>query len=283
MSIYFQNEMIEIYCGDSLNVLATLPNNLVDLVITSPPYNCRKNYSEGDEIPWNEYYHKMELIILECYRILKDGGIIAINIPGVIRWQSEHKFAHTWSDYDPNYNTHRNGIKVTGKGRIEPLGFKLFQIMQKIDNHIREPIIWVKGSENNAICSDYRMGSDNNPYMRPAHELILLGSKKQWHHRGGNGRRGKEAVPFLDYTKDVWFIKPENDPLHPAVFPEEIPLRLIKLFIHASDSIILDPFMGRGTVMNVASKLKYKSIGIDISKTYCQLVANKFSQLELAI
>jgi len=262
--------------GDCLTVLKSISSESVDLVVTSPPYNCRKDYGDFDDMmPWPEYYCWFEEVLKELYRVLVVGGVIAINVPGVVRWQANHRYADTWSDYDPTYQTHRDGKKVTGKGRIEPVGFQIFEMMMRLDRHVREPIVWVKGTEGNAICSDYRMGCDSDPYMRPAHEFIFLGSKSRWFHRGGTGRRGKEAVPFLDETKDVWFVPPDRDSRHPAVFPVEIPRRLIRLFTHAPDSVVLDPFLGLGASGVAAAELDREFIGIELNKKYLDIARNR--------
>src|SRR3990167_6268611 len=281
MKPYFEHDGITLYHGRAEEVLPQLPES-VDLIATSPPYNCRKEYHGfKDQMAWPEYYELAGKVLDECYARLCVGGVLALNVPGVVRWQAEHEFAETWGDFDPKYNTHRNGEKVIGKGRIEPIGFRLFDMMQRRDRHMREPIVWVKGSEGNAICSDYRMGCDSDPYMRPAHELILLGSKAQWFHRGGTGRRGGDAVPFLDATKDVWFVTPERDGNHPAVFPVEIPDRLIRLFTHASDAVVCDPFAGRGSTLIAAKQRGRQAVGIEISELYCRRIVDRFSQLGL--
>jgi DNA modification methylase len=273
--------MINLILGDCLEVMKTLPDKSVDAVITSPPYNCRKEYGTfHDQMPWPDYYSWIGFILDEFYRVLLDGGLLAINIPGVIRWQAEHEFSETWCDFDASYKTHRNGVSVIGKGRIEPVGFRLFQMMEDRDSHIREPIIWVKGSEGNAVSSDYRMGCDSDPYMRPAHEFILLGTKNRWFHRGGTGRRGKDAVPFLDETKDVWFITPGRRKDHPAIFPVELPLRLIKLFTHAKDAVILDPFMGSGTTGVACVQTGRDFIGIEIDPGYFAIAERRIKEAQ---
>lgn len=257
--------------GDCLELFPGVRDNSIDLIVTSPPYNCRKEYGGTfqDEMSWPDYYTWMEQVISECYRVLVRGGVLALNVPGVIRWQAEHKYSSSWAGFDPEYETRRNGEKVIGKARIEPLGFRLFEIMQRNDSHMREPIIWVKGSEDNAICSDYRMGSDSDPYMRPCHEMILLGSKDQWFHRGGTGRRGSKAVPSLDDTKDVWFVPAKRSQAHPAVFPIEIPHRLIRLFTHAPEACVLDPFCGMGTTGVAAVSLGRRFIGFEQNPAFC--------------
>jgi len=272
---------VTLYTGECAAIMAEhIRDESVDLVVTSPPYNCRKIYGDFDDmLPWPEYYSWFSKVLKELYRVLVPGGVIAINIPGVVRWQANHRYADTWSDFDPYYKTHRGGKKVIGKGRIEPVGFQIFEMMKQNDSHIREPIIWVKGSEGNAIGGDYRMGCDSDPYMRPAHEFILLGSKSRWFHRGGTGRRGGDAVPFLDETKDVWFITPDRDSRHPAIFPVELPRRLIKLFTHAADSVVLDPFLGLGSSGVAAAELRRSFIGIDINAEYVELSRERIAKV----
>ena len=277
---FYENNGIVIYNGDVIEVLETLPNDSIDMVITSPPYNCRKDYGDfDDQMPWAGYYQWMGLILDQLYRVLRLGGTLAINVPGVVRFQRAHKYAYTWSSYEPNYDTHRGNEKVRGTGRIEPIGFKLFDMMFERDKHVREPIIWVKGSQDGeAISTTNIKASDNNPYLRPAHEMILLGSKGQWFHRGGTGRRGGDIYPPLDYTKDVWFITPESSSTHPAIFPVKPPLQLLRLFIHAQDATALDPFMGEGSTLEAAKALGLSAIGIELNPKYCHVSANKLRQ-----
>lgn len=278
--LYARHNGIAIYHGDVLDALALIESESVDLVATSPPYNCRKGYENAtDEVPWPAYYAWMRRVIFECYRVLRPGGTVAINTPGVVRYQHDHQYRATWADFDSEYLTHRNGRKIQGRGRIERIGFNIYEMMYEADPHLREPIVWVKGArEGQEICATYQMGSDNNPYLRPAHEFIWLGSKGRWYHRGGTGRRGAQAMPFADYTKDVWYIPTETDREHPAVWPAEIPRRLIRLFCHAPDSVILDPFSGKGTTLRVAHELGYGGIGIDNSEAYCRLAADATRQ-----
>lgn len=272
---FYTNEKhrLSIYHGECVKVLQSLPEASVDLIVTSPPYNCRKDYGEhADEIPWMDYYAHAARWIRAAYRLLVDGGTLAINVPGVVRWQSDHKYADTWKDFDPSYHCRRDGELIKGKGRIEPIAARLTEIMRKCDPHLREPIVWVKG--DSGINSKYQMGCDSDPFCRPAHELILLGSKRRWYHRGGTGRRGKDALPWLDECKDVWFIDAAQDPNHPAVFPREIPARLFRLFCHAPDSVVLDPFMGSGTTLSVAREFNLAAIGIERELDHCRRARN---------
>jgi site-specific DNA-methyltransferase (adenine-specific) len=270
--------------GDCLQLMRDLPSGSVDAVITSPPYNCRMPYGTfADEMTWSQYYAWMGELLDEFYRLLIPGGTIALNVPSVIRWQAEHEFGDSWADFDADYKTHRHGIKVIGRGRIEPIGFRLFEMMQERDRHMREPIIWVKGSEGNALSGNYQMGCDSDPYLRAAHEFILLGSKGRWFHRGGTGRRGGDAVPFTDETKDVWFVSPNGDKEHPATFPIEIPMRLIRLFTHADDATILDPFMGIGSTGLAASKLGRNFIGMELDANYFAIAERRIAEAQMQL
>lgn len=275
--------------GDCLDVMAEMPDRCIDLIVTSPHYNCRKPYSDfQDEMAWGQWYGFMELFLVESLRVMRDGAVMAFNLPGVIRWQRNHAFKHTWQDFDPEYLTHVGGQqRVKGKGRIEPIGFWAFNAMNHAGFKMRELVVWVKGTEENAICSDYRMGCDSDPYMRPCHEFILLGSKGRWYHDGGTGRRGKEAVPFIDFTKNVWHIPTVSTNRHPAPFPEEIPTRLIHLFIHRANTqdlpepIVADFFIGSGTTAIAALKLGCHFYGCDISPESVKLANERIAKARL--
>jgi len=263
-------ELNRIYNMDCLDGMRQIEDKSVDLIVTSPPYNCGKNYiSCSDELPWKEYYSFINLVLDESYRILKDGATVAIVVPPTIKWQFKHQYANTWKDFDSTYKTHRGDEKFTGRGRIESISKTIHTLMENHDPHMRETIIWVKGMENGEpISSNYQMGCDSDPFIRGVYETILIGSKGRWFHSGGTGRRGKDAVPFMDYTKDVWMIPPISSREHPAPFPDEIPRRLIRLYTHGILPVVCDPFSGIGTTALTAIELKRQFIGFEKEKTY---------------
>lgn len=268
--------LYKVHTSDCIKLMKEIPDDVIDLIVTSPPYNCRKDYGDvPDEIPWGNYYRFLGQFLDEAYRVLRIGGTIAIIVPLVIRWQQDHQYRHTWFGYDPDYNSHRAGTRTMGKARIEPLGFRLYDMMGKRDNHLREPIVWMKNSSGQPIATTYQMGCDSDPYARPTHEYILLGSKGQWFHRGGTGRRGKDALPYDDYTKDVWCIQPITDQRHPAPFPIELPLRLIRLFTHAPDAIVLDPFMGVGSTALAAVKTSRPWLGVELNPGFAKIANSR--------
>lgn len=286
-------ELDTIVCGDCLDVMAEMPDGCADLVVTSPPYNTRKDYGISDEIPWWDWYLFIQLVLRECYRILRSGGVLAINVLKEARWQRDHKFAYSWDDYDQDYITHRGKERnIRGKGRVEPVSHRIYSIMEQTGFKMRESIIWVKGSldkngEAQTISTNYQMGCDSDPYLRGTAEMILLGSKLRWYHDGGTGRRGAEAMPFDLFTKDVWIIPSASSSRHPAPFPEEIPKRLIRLFVHRANTrdlpepLVFDPCMGMGTTAVAALKLGRHFYGCDINPEYVELANKRVEQARL--
>ena len=117
--------------------------------------------------------------------------------------------------------------------------------------------------------------------------MIILGSKERWYHDGGTGRRGAEAMPFELFTKDVWVIPGANSLQHPAPFPEEIPTRLIRLFVHRANTqdlpepIVADFFMGEGTTAVAALKLGCHFYGCDINPEYVKLANERIARTRL--
>ena len=122
--------------------------------------------------------------------------------------------------------------------------------------------------------------SSANPILRDIHEYILVFSKGDY-SRIGKGRQNTiTKEQFMEWTKSIWTMKAESARRigHPAPFPEELPFRLIQLYSF-KDDIILDPFMGSGTVAAAALKSGRKFVGYDIKEEYINLAEKRISQL----
>jgi site-specific DNA-methyltransferase (adenine-specific) len=89
------------------------------------------------------------------------------------------------------------------------------------------------------------------------------------------GQRGQAAMPYRDDCKDVWLIPPISSKDHPAPFPVEIPRRLIRLFTHAEDALIMDPCMGTGQMGLVAVELGRRFLGIDNQAGYMEVARSR--------
>jgi site-specific DNA-methyltransferase (adenine-specific) len=258
-SPYYQEDGITIYCGDAREVLPLLSG--IDLVVTSPPYNVGMGYASYlDALSWSDYYAMLEMVARLCLVALRDGGIMAVNLPKEVRLRREH----------PDFQSRR----------VEKVGEKFDLMCEQIGFLPREAIVWVKGSLENPLSTTFAMGSDNNIYIRPTCELILLHSKARYYCDGGTGRRGRNDVPFLAETKDVWEIGGGRDAEHPATFPAEIPSRLIRMFTlgRKYTPVILDPFMGIGTTLKVAKDLGREAIGIELDEKYCEIAVKRLAQ-----
>lgn len=257
----------QVVCGDSLTIMRAWPDASIDLVCSSPPYNVRVNYGTGvdDNRPWPEYYAWLREVMTECQRLLVVGGILALNLPKEVKLPHEQ-------------------IEALGR-RVEKISTRAEIIAEEIGLLPRESIVWIKGrDEASVITATYRMGSDNNLYMRSTCELILLFSKGQYWRAGLTGRRGKVDVPFLDETKDLWFIPPVHRNNHPASFPLEIPHRLVRMFAvrpKGEKPVVLDPFCGSGTTLVAAKELGCRYIGIDLVPRFCEMARNQLSQLQM--
>jgi len=235
-----------------------LPMSSVDLVITSPPYFNVREYKGGEEgigrpddtlATWK---NDMLTVLKECERVLAPGRLCVWNI----------------------------GDIVSDEKRI-PLGAILIMLGMEAGLEFRENIIWMK-PEGASTSSRYGLFIQH-PYPRYYNpncitEYIIVFAK-----RGARVRTYAEKTK-IDITKipvdmkcDVWKINPvsnredfNNEGVHhPAMFPMEIPKRLITVYSHPGETV-LDPFLGSGTTMRMALELKRNCIGYEISEEYIE-------------
>jgi DNA modification methylase len=243
----------KIVYGDSEFVLKKYPDNFVDIIVTSPPYNFGLEYKDDankDAIYWEDYFNKLDRIWNECYRVLKPGGRLCVNIQPL------------FSDYIPTHHIISNQLLKLGllwKGEI----------------------LWEKHNYNCKYTAWGSWKSPSMPYLKYTWEFVEVFCKES-HKKGGEAKNiditGNEFKKWV-YAK--WDIAPEHNMKkydHPAVFPEGLVLRLLKLFSY-KDDIVLDPFNGVGTTTLVAFKTKRKYIGIDISKKYCRIAEERIKKL----
>lgn len=242
-----KNEFInKLFCGDALEVLKLLPDNLVHLIITSPPYNVGISYDNyNDSLPYNEYLSFLNKIWKECYRVLVYGGRICINIPS-ISLNKEYKALHC----------------------------DVISQMNNLGYIIRNDIIWYKQNiHKRTAWGSWK--SPSNPYVTQPYEYILVFSKGSKKLEGNKDKIDITKEEFIKFSNSFWHITPEkNHKEHPAPFPQELVYRLIKFYSY-QENIILDPFGGSGTVASVALKNNRKYIYIDNSMKYCKLAQKK--------
>jgi DNA modification methylase len=232
-----------IICGDACRVLAALPSESIDMIITSPPYNFGHVYAQDphdDTHEWNDYFEKLRLVWKECERVLKPGGRMAVNVQPL------------FSDYVPSHHIISRQLAELG-------------LLWKAE------FLWEKNNYNAKFTAWGSWKSPSMPYIKYTWEFIEVfdkGTHKKTGRREDIDITGDE---FKEWVIGKWSFPPEirmKDHNHPAMFPEELPRRLMKLFTYRND-IVLDPFNGAGTTTLVAKKLMRRFIGIDLSDQYC--------------
>ena len=237
----------KIICGDSEKILKEFPDNSVDLILTSPPYNFGLDYEKlEDAIRWEHYFDKLFRIFKECIRILKFGGRIAINIQPL------------FSDYIPTHHIISDFFR--GEGLIW-----------------RNEIIWEKNNYNCKYTAWGSWKSPSSPYFKYTWEFIEVFAKGDIKKKGKRDNADITEEEFKRWTVAKWSIAPEKDMKkygHPAMFPEELAYRIIKLFSFKGD-LVLDPFNGAGTTTVAAKKLGRRYVGIDISHEYCEVAERR--------
>ncbi len=240
-----------IICGDSAKALRELPDNCIDLVFTSPPYNFGLDYrSSPDGVDWPSYFDMLFEIFDECIRVLKFGGRIIVDIQPL------------YSDYIPSHH-----------------------IIS--DFFMRRKLIW-KGEicweKNNYNCKYTAWGSwksPSSPYLKYTWEFLEIFCKGSLKKEGSAENIDISAEEFKKWVVAKWSIAPERKMEqygHPAMFPEELAERVIKLFSF-QDDVILDPFCGVGTTPAVAGRLHRRYLGIDISREYCEKARQRVESL----
>jgi DNA modification methylase len=252
----FKNKII---CGDVLESLKKIPDNSIHLIFTSSPYNVNIPYpNHSDGMPYVIFIQWLKDIMIECKRVLVNGGRLVLNIDAVTNRQE---------DSDKEY--------------VRPIYADLVNIGREIDLHFRTEICWYK---QNAVGKKTAWGSYvscSNPVIRRTNEYILVWSKGQWTLEGDKELSDMTAKEFNEYTFSTWFVAPETRKLanHPVPFPQELAKRVIKLFSYRGN-IVLDIFSGTGTTPYVARMLGRDYIGIDIDSQYCEFARNRIKDFE---
>ena len=242
----------KIHRADSLELIKKFPDNCIDIVLTSPPYNFGINYENTNDVNiWEDYFEKLFNIFKECVRVLKDSGRMIINVQPM------------FSDYIPTHHLISNFFLKEGliwKGEI----------------------IWEKNNYNCKYCTWGSWKSPSSPYLKYSWEFVEIFCKNSLKKEGEKNNIDIEAEEFKKWVYGKWSIAPERNMKkykHDAMFPEELVKRLLKLFSYKND-IVLDPFNGAGTTTKVAKQLNRKFIGIDISEEYCKTAESRINEVK---
>ena len=266
----------DIYLGDSKEQLKLITDNSVDLVVTSPPYaDQRKNTYGG--IPHDKYVEWFLPISEQLLRVLKPTGTFILNIKEkVVNGERStyvmelimemHKQGWLWTE---EFIWHKKNC-YPGKwpNRFRDAWERLLQFNKNRKFNMYQEEVMVP------------MGEWANSRLKNLSET----DKTRDNSKVGSGF-GKNISNWLErdkaYPTNVLHLATEcNNKNHSAAFPEELPEWFIKLFTKEYDTV-LDPFMGSGTTLIVANRMKRNSIGIDIVPEYCEMVRKQLKPVEL--
>ena len=252
----------KIYFGDSRK-LNKIPDKSVQLIITSPPYWQLKDYGTNEQIGFNdsyeEYINNLNLVWMECERILSDGCRLCINIGD--------QFSRS---------------VYYGRYKVVPIRTEIIRFCEALKMDYMGAIIWQKATTMNTTGGGAVMGSfpyPRNGILKIDYEFILIFKKlgkspKPTLEQKQNSIMTKEE--WNQYFSSHWNFSGVKQSEHIAMFPEELPKRLIKMFSFVGETIF-DPFLGSGTTSLAAKNLGRNSIGYEINKEFESIIKEKLN------
>lgn len=254
--------------GDSRS-LNEINDKSVQLIITSPPYWQLKDYGTEDQIGFNdsyeEYINNLNLVWQECYRVLSDGCRMCINIGD--------QFARS---------------VYYGRYKVIPIRTEIIRFCESLGMDYMGAIIWQKATTMNTSGGGAIMGSfpyPRNGILKMDYEFILL-FKKLGNAPKPTAEQKRLSViskeEWGQYFSSHWNFNGVKQYEHIAMFPEELPKRLIKMFSFAGETV-LDPFAGSGTTSLAAKHLGRNSIGYEINKSFAPVIKSKLFEEQISL
>jgi len=245
---YFSADTTQIYRNDILTITA-IPENSIDLIVTSPPYNVDIQYgAHNDQMTYVDYLAFTRRWIEKCFCLAKSEGRFCLNIP-----------------LDKN------------KGGQQSVCADITTIAKQAGWKYHSTIIW---NEQN-ISRRTAWGSwlsASAPFVIAPVEVIVVLYKDSWKKTSGSKQSDIKRDEFMAWTNGVWTFNGESKKRigHPAPFPIELPRRCIKMFTYVDD-VVLDPFLGSGTTLLACKETQRRGIGIEIDEKYCELAVQRLT------
>lgn len=258
----------KIVFGDSRD-MHLIPDKSVQLIVTSPPYWQLKDYGTENQIGFNdsyeEYINNLNLVWKECNRVLSNGCRLCINIGD--------QFARS---------------VYYGRYKVIPIRTEIIRFCESLGMDYMGAIIWQKTTTMNTSGGGAIMGSfpyPRNGILKMDYEFILLFKKLGNAPKPTAEQKMKSEITkeeWNQYFSSHWNFNGVKQLEHIAMFPEELPKRLIKMFSFAGETV-LDPFAGSGTTSLAAMHFDRNSIGYEINKSFEPIIREKliYSQANL--
>jgi site-specific DNA-methyltransferase (adenine-specific) len=262
----------KIFNGNCVDEMSKMPENSIDLVVTSPPYNVGIDYdSHDDKMSMDSYWRFTKDWLTQALRVLKGDGRIAINIP-----------------YEVNVQERGGRILFMAEfwGIMKEVGFNFYGLVDLDENspHRSKTTAW--GS----------WMSPSSPYIYNPKECVILAYKKdrikkvkgepQWIGKvvdmvGEDGEIKKKTVyededkkEFMSLVYGQWEYFADTRQQTKATFSMDIPMKAIKILTYRND-IVLDPFAGSGTSLCAAEIADRQWVGIELSDKYCEVARKR--------
>jgi site-specific DNA-methyltransferase (adenine-specific) len=258
--------------GDCIIEMGKLPESTVDLVVTSPPYNVGIDYdSHDDRMTMEDYWEFTEQWLSKSYRLLKDDGRIAVNIP-----------------YEVNVQDRGGRILFMSEFWciMKKVGFQFYGLVDLDENspHRSKTTAW--GS----------WMSPSSPYIYNPKECVILAYKKdrikkvkgepQWkgelvdlEQEDGTIKQkmmyqDEDKKEFMSLVYGQWEYFADTKQQTKATFSMDIPMKAIKILTYRND-VVLDPFVGSGTSLVAAEVSGRRWVGIELSENYSKVAKDR--------
>ncbi len=250
----------KIIIGDS-RWIKEVPDESIHLIITSPPYWQLKDYGNGKQIGFNdtyeEYINNLNLVWKECHRILHRGCRLCVNIGD--------QFARS---------------VYYGRYKVIPIRTEIIKFCESTGFDYMGAIIWQKVTTCHTTGGATVMGSfpyPRNGILKLDYEFILIFKKygnSPWVTKEIKEQSKLTQEEWNQYFTGHWNFPGVKQDKHLAMFPEELPKRLVKMFSFVGD-VVLDPFLGSGTTSLAAKNLNRNSIGYEINEDFVPVIREK--------
>jgi site-specific DNA-methyltransferase (adenine-specific) len=265
-------ETNKIIQGDCVIEMGKLPESTVDLVVTSPPYNVGIDYdSHDDRMTMEDYWKFTEEWLSKAFRLLKDDGRIAVNIP-----------------YEVNVQDRGGRILFMSEfwSIMKKVGFQFYGLVDLDENspHRSKTTAW--GS----------WMSPSSPYIYNPKECVILAYKKdrikkvkgepQWkgelvdlEQEDGTVKQKmmyqeEDKKEFMSLVYGQWEYFADTKQQTKATFSMDIPMKAIKILTYKND-VVLDPFTGSGTSLCAAEISGRRWLGIELSENYTKVAKER--------
>jgi len=250
----------KIYIADS-RLMHEVPDKSVHLIITSPPYWQLKDYDSAQQIgfhdTYEEYINNLNLVWKECHRVLYGGCRLCINVGD--------QFARS---------------VYYGRYKVIPIRTEIIKFCESIGFDYMGAIIWQKVTTCNTTGGATIMGSypyPRNGIIKIDYEFILIFKKTGTPPPANKVAKDQSKLSVEEWNKYFaghWNFPGEKQDKHLAMFPEELPRRLISMFSFVGETV-LDPFLGSGTTSLAAKCLQRHSIGYEINESFLHVIRKK--------